>query len=101
MQKRARNLATEELLIEVIATRELKNLQRNLNANRSHKTTSIPSTMMFGWGRANRGINFSYVSYCTFLNGFNFQAEVCGLKLGKKLPDDQKRGVTQFLKEKV
>ena len=62
---------------------------------------SIPLLMTFGWSRANRGINFSYVSYCTFLNGFNFQAEVCGLKLGKKLPDDQKRGVTQFLKEKV
>ena len=58
--------------------------------------------MTFGWGRANRGINFSYVSCCIFLNGFNFQAKACNLKLGnRKPPDDQKRGLTQFLKGKV
>ena len=42
--------------------------------------------MTFGWGRANRGINFSYVSCCSFLKGFNFKAEVCGLKTRQKKP---------------
>ena len=62
MQKRARNLAAEELLIEVME--EIKELTVKLRPESLiNNIKSIPLLTTFGWGRANRGISFSYVSF--------------------------------------
>ena len=56
------NLATEELLIEVMASKSEKPKLRDLK----YKKNLFLVT--FGWGRANRGINLSYVSCSFFLS---------------------------------
>ncbi len=66
MQKRARNLAAEELLIEVMESRSFKFAVKLRFESLKNDIKIISLLLTFGWGRANRGINFSYVLFCTF-----------------------------------
>ena len=64
MQKRVKNLTDAELIIEVMREKDEKSKTKS-------KTDVInvvinPFLMTLGWGRANRGINFSYVSFFFF-----------------------------------
>ena len=53
MQKRVRNLAAEELLIEVMADRGIKLFGETVSECSSHIKKIIP-ILMFGLGRANQ-----------------------------------------------
>ena len=74
MQKRARNLAADELLIEVMESRDwIIYSETQTWITGAINIKSSPLLMTFGWGRANRGINFSYVSCFSFWTSLTFR----------------------------